>query len=286
MTTVAVTGARGFLGQWVTAELRASGCSVVELGRGPDGVQQRLDQVPDERALLEGTDAVVHLAARLVVGDNVALGDYLDANVALTEALLLAAAAVGTSRFVFASSRLVYPSDLGRPASETDARPDNAYGLSKLIAEQIVQYHAHRCGFSATSLRISQVFGRGDVDRGVLAAFARSASAGDPICVTGQGLAVRDYVEAAEVARAIRLALEHPAPAPVYNIGGGGQTIAELAAAAAAAFGRPADAVVHAPVEHEDTSYWALDSSLAAVDLGWAPRRSIADALRDRAKWA
>lgn len=286
MSTVAVTGARGFLGQWIASELTAAGHTVVRLGRAADGSQARLDDESGDAPLLEGVDAVVHLAARLVVGDNIALVDYLDANVALTEALALDAISAGATRFVFASSRLVYPGSLGRPAVEADAAPDNAYGLSKLFAEQTLRYHSDRSGLMGTSLRISQVFGRGDVDRGVLAAFARSARSGAPIRVSGHGVAVRDYVEASEVARAVRLTLEHPSPGPVYNVGGGGHTIAELAGAAAAAFGRPADAVVHAPTDHEDVSFWSLDSSLAAAELGWRPHRSIAEALRARSDGA
>lgn len=284
MPTVAVTGARGFLGRWVVDELVRSGWQVARLGRGPDGTQVRLDQ--PETPPFEGVDALVHLAAKLVVGDNVAVGDYLDANVALTEQVVAGAAAAGATRVVLASSRLVYPGDLGRPATEADARPDNAYGLSKLLAEQVVGYHARRAGLVATALRISQVFGAGDVDRGVLAAFARSARSGEPIRVSGRGVAVRDYVEAAEVARVVRLALEHPAPSPVYNVGGGGRTIAELAQAAALAFGRPVTDVVHTDVADEDTSFWSLDSSLAERELGWRPARSLADALAARAAQA
>ena len=114
MTVVAVTGARGFLGQHTVADLERAGHIVVGIGRGEDGSLTRLSGPPTATgSLFDGVDAVVHLASLLSLGPDSNVADYLEVNVALSERLVRDAAAAGAASFVFASSRLVYPADLG-----------------------------------------------------------------------------------------------------------------------------------------------------------------------------
>lgn len=281
MSVVAVTGARGFLGQHATAELENAGHRVIRIGRDDAGAMHRVGVAPGE-PLFEGVDAVIHLAAQLVSGPNIVIADYLDANVNLTERMLVEAHDAGVGRFVFASSRLVYPGGLGRDAAETDAAPDNAYGMSKWIAEHVVAYHANRTGMSAVSLRISQLVGPGDNGRGVLGGFARAAARGGPLRVAGTGRAVRDFLDVRDAARALRSAVEHATVGGVLNIGGGGRTIRELAAIAAEAFGLGDGAIEHTDVDHDDRTHWALDCTRAAETMGWRPAHQLSTTLRDR----
>jgi UDP-glucose 4-epimerase len=289
MSVVAVTGARGFIGSHVVADLEDAGHAVRRLGRtGPDQQLVALDEEghrgsTDLDELLEGVDALVHLAGRLVDSPSTPLEAYLAPNVGLTDRMLRAASSVGVRRFVLASSRLVYPADLGRPARESDAmRPASSYGLSKAFAEQTVTSYVDQGRISAVALRISQAIGEGDGGRGVLARFIEAARAGGPITVTGEGTAVRDFVDVRDVAVAVRLAVENQTTAPALNVGGGGSSITELAEATARAAGLPLDAVRHVPTDDEDRSHWSLDASLAAEQLGWAPRLGLEKTLRDR----
>lgn len=282
MTTVAVTGARGFLGGHLVDHLKEIGHEVVRLGRGvAGGPLVRLDG--DAEALFDGVGAVVHLAGRLLDVPEPPLSAYLGPNVALTEEVLLGATAAGATRFVLASSRLVYPPDLGRPAREHDpVRPRTGYGLSKVFAEQTVTSYADRGVVSGVSLRISQVVGPGDGGRGVLARFIEAAGAGGPIEVTGEGVAVRDFVDVRDVVRAIGLAIVQDTASPVINVGGGGSSVRELAVAAATAAGLPPSAVRHVPTPDEDRSHWSLDTTLAREQLGWVPEWSLDQTVRSR----
>ncbi len=285
MSTVAVTGARGFLGQHVVADLERAGHAVVRIGRAEDGSLSRLSgPSPATASLFDGVDGVIHLASLLSLGTESNVAEYLDVNVALSERLIRDAAAAGATSFVFASSRLVYPAHLGREATEADAAPDNAYGVSKFLAEQVLAYQATRLGIDATSLRISQLVGPGDNGRGALASFARAAFAGTAITVTGRGLAVRDFLDVRDAARALRLTVERSPEADALNIGSGGRTILELARCAAHAAGRDDASVVHRPVDDEDRSFWALDTSLAHRTIGWEPEFTLEQTLTDR--WA
>ena len=287
MSTIAVTGASGFLGRHVVAELSGAGHSVRRLGRGPEAKLVDLDR-RDDVSPFAGVDRVAHLAGMLAAHPGTPVSHYLDANVALTEQVMLDAVAAGSTSFVFASSRLVYPSNLGRSATESDTpSPDGTYGLSKRFAEQVVEHHARLGSIAATSLRVSQLIGPGDGDRGALARFASAARAGDSIEVLGRGVAVRDVLDVRDAARAVRLALDaadrgHTPPA--MNVGGGPSTIRELAEVAATAAGRTTDEITHKSVEVEDDSHWSLDCSLASDAMGWTPCHTLVGALVHR--WA
>lgn len=289
---VAVTGARGFLGRHVTRLLAERGHDVSALGRGDDGRLRLLDAdpsatAPDLAALLDGQDALVHLAGRSVDSLDTPLEAYLVPNVALTEQLAIAATAAGVGRLVFTSSRMVYPGHLTAPLREDCAEPaDSFYGLSKRMAEEVLALHGRRTGLTTVSLRVAQVVGDGDGGRGALPRLVEQALAGGPVTVNGAGAMVRDFVEVRDVARAIGLAVAAETVAPdgqlVVNIGTGGFSVREMADEVVRQCGLPPEAVTSRAVEHEDTSVYRLDCARAEQALGWRPELGLAEMVRDR----
>jgi len=291
---VAVTGASGFIGGHVTERLERAGHEVLALGRaagsatlGPIDRGDPPSESASDRTLkqhLEGTDAIVHLAARTQDNPATPLSAYLGPNVVLTEKLLEAAWAVGIGRFVLASSRMVYPSWISEPIPEDCPHPpDTFYGLSKRTAEDLVTLYTSKGAMTGVSLRIGQVFGAGDRGRGVLPTFIEGVRRGVPPSIAGSGAAVRDFVDVRDVAAAFQLAIEVPTAVPAINIGsGGGYTIREMAEAAAIAGGMDVEAVISTPVESEDRSHYSLDCSLARSELGWSSERTLVESIRDR----
>jgi nucleoside-diphosphate-sugar epimerase len=281
---VAVTGAGGFIGGHLVPHLRGAGHEVVVLTRSTDGRGfVRSPSTSPSEELLEGVDGVIHLAGRQVDRPLTPLEEYLPSNVILTERLLLAAKSAGVGRFVLASSRLVYPASVQGPAREScPDSPDTFYGLSKRIGENLVAIHSTDA-LSGVALRIGQVFGRGDRDRGVLPRFIEGARRGVPPAVAGSGAAVRDFVHVDDVIEAFRLAIERTTTVPAINIGGGrGHSILELARMTAIAAGMEETSVRHQPADVDDTSHYSMDCSLAADELGWAPKVGMADRIRQR----
>ena len=143
---VLITGGAGFIGSHLADELLALGHRVRvldsleeqvhgEAGRRPDylnpDVELQLGDVRDAQAVksaLKGVDAVVHLAARVGVGQSMyQVGEYTDVNDAGTAVLMQALIEQPVSRVVVASSMSVYGEGLyvdaeGRPV-EVAARP-------------------------------------------------------------------------------------------------------------------------------------------------------------------
>jgi nucleoside-diphosphate-sugar epimerase len=169
-----LTGATGRVGRHLLPRLVAQGHDVRAVARGEAGAGQvkaagaeavladLLD--PDGyRAALAGRDAVVHLAAVLRSTDA---DEIRRANLEATRRLAEATLAAGVGRFVAASTTLVYPGGLGRPATEDDEpAPPPAWGpypASKAEADRaLLALHRDR-GLGARIVRFAFVYGDGD----------------------------------------------------------------------------------------------------------------------------
>ncbi|MFM2047886.1 MAG: hypothetical protein RI955_432 [Bacteroidota bacterium] len=114
-------------------------------------------------ALLNGVDAVVHLAAI----SNDPMGNKfetptLDTNFGSTKAIAEMAKAAGVSRFIFASSCSVYGFADDKPRTETsELNPLTAYAKSKVMSEEALRPLADD-NFTVTCLRFATACGMSD----------------------------------------------------------------------------------------------------------------------------
>lgn len=221
---VLVTGANGFVGRAVCAELTLRGHAVVaairtaEKAAGLSCVRAAVvgDLGPDTdwREALNGIDAVVHLAARVhVMGESgeAAEAAHRRANTEGTRRLAEAAAA-GARRFVFLSTvKVMGESSEGRaPFTESDTPApdaDDAYGQSKLAAEIALAGVARTTGLEVAVLRPPLVYGPGV--RANFALLMKLARSGLPLPL-GSVANRRSLLFVGNLADAIGLALEHP----------------------------------------------------------------------------
>src|SRR5258708_11551735 len=143
---IALTGATGFIGQYLLQEMPKHGHRVRALLRRPasmpvgasSAVIGDLTRPQNMSAALEGVDAVVHSAGLAHAMSGVPENDYRLINTEATVRLARAARRAGAKRFVFLSS---IRAQCG-PAADTvlteavEPRPTDAYGRSKLAAER------------------------------------------------------------------------------------------------------------------------------------------------------
>ncbi|MEX3526390.1 MAG: NAD-dependent epimerase/dehydratase family protein [Burkholderia sp.] len=174
MNHLLVTGANGFVGRVVCRRALESGYRVTALvrraGGGVDGVDEWVHGAADfegiETAWPGGAaiDCVIHLAARVhVMRDEVPDPEaaFEATNVAATLRLAEAARRQGARRTVFASSiKALGEGDHGVPLTER-MRPDpqDAYGRSKLRAEQQLAGFAASTGLEVVVVRPPLVYG-------------------------------------------------------------------------------------------------------------------------------
>lgn len=165
------------IGHHVVAQLVGDGHDVVSADRAHrrfDGAETRVVDFrrrEDLYALLEGADAVVHLANH----PNSFSTDpqtLLSENLAINVNVCQAAADLGVGRIVFASSIQTVsgvppvPPE-GAPVvlpwlpadGDTPARPGNIYGLSKMLTEQMLAHYSRLHGLSAVAIRFPWVCG-------------------------------------------------------------------------------------------------------------------------------
>lgn len=153
MTKVLITGKNGFIGQRLARRIP---CSRLESVR--DGAWKKIN--------FSQYDCVVHAAGMAHVGYKDELqAQYMAVNRNLTLDIARAAKAAGVRQFIFLSSIIVYgPAARGGEnrviTADTPPTPENAYGLSKLEAEQGLFALADDT-FSITVLRLPMVYGRG-----------------------------------------------------------------------------------------------------------------------------
>jgi nucleoside-diphosphate-sugar epimerase len=171
--SILVTGASGFVGQALKAKLAEVG-RFDTVGAIRSASQARhasyvaignLDVSANWEQALEGRDVVIHTAARVhIMKDEVPdpLAEYRKVNVDGTLNLARQASEAGVRRFVFISSIKVNgeQTPLHQPFTPEDApEPEDAYGISKMEAEQGLRELAAETGMEAVIIRPPLVYG-------------------------------------------------------------------------------------------------------------------------------
>jgi UDP-glucose 4-epimerase len=300
---ILITGANGFVGRALGAELLRCGHAVRGgLRQHPGGsawmagvdpvVVGAIDADTDWNAALARCSVVVHLAARVHVMDDASidpLAAFRSINTVATLNLARQAAQVGVKRFVFVSSIKVNGEGRAVPYRETDApAPEDAYAISKWEAEQGLRQIERETGMEVVILRPPLVYGPG-----VKANFLRLIQVvkrGWPLPL-GAIRNRRSLLYLGNFVDAIRLCVEHPAAAGQTFLLDDGEPVStpELIRALARAMGRPARLLAvpvsalefagmllgrRAAVARLMGSLW-VDNSAIRSRLGWTPPFSM-----------
>jgi UDP-glucose 4-epimerase len=309
---VVVTGGAGYVGSVSVEALVGAGHEVVvvdDLSTGrvaADLAGARLvrgtytDRAAMAALLADvGTDAVLHCAARSLVGESIAdPARYYEANVAGGIALLDAMRDAGVDRLVISSTAAVYGVPATVPIPETaPTNPINPYGETKRTLETAAAWYGRAYGLRSVSLRYFNVAGaserngeRHDPETHLIPNALTAVEGGPPLRLFGDdyptldGTPIRDYLHVLDLADAHATALEATAPgdertatALVCNLGSGeGASVKEVLAAVERVTGRPVPFELEARRAGDPPSLVAAIDRAAAV-LGWRPRRSGLD---------
>lgn len=239
-----------------------------------------------------GADIIVHLAANTGVGPSVENPRRdSEMNVGGTLNMLEGARAAGVKCFIFASSGA--PAGLSvPPITETIApRPVSPYGASKLAGEGYCCAYAVAFGVPTVALRFSNIYGPRSWRKGsVVATFIRQAMANEPITINGDGTQTRDFIHIDDLTRAILLAATTEGlSGELYQVATGRETsVNELLALLQekfAAAGLPAIDLRRGERSPADVQRNFADASKAARELGWRPRKDLAEGLGETLDW-
>ena len=312
---VLVTGASGFLGRAVAAQIAAAGNEVRTFQRRPSGISgvtDRLGSVLDPAAVahaLDGMHAVVHLAAKVSLAGDPA--DFDAVNVGGTRTMLAAATDAGASRFVFVSSPSVAhagASIVGEDAGPADPeRARGDYARTKARAE-LLALAADAPQLRVVAVRPHLVWGPGDtqlvariVDRaraGRLPLLGRGADLIDSTYVDNAASAIHAALERADAVHGRAYVVTNGEPRPVAELLAGMCRAAGVPAPAwrvPAALARGAGSLIEAAwrirpgadeppmtrflAEQLSTAHW-FDQRRTRADLDWAPTVTLDEGFR------
>lgn len=299
-----VTGGAGYIGSVVSAQLLEAGHEVVVLDDLSTGHE---DAVPQGARLVRGTlresaagvlngagfDAVLHFAAKSLVGESVEKpGLYWDKNLGESLALLDAMRVAGVLRIVFSSTAATYGEPESTPILETDpTRPTNPYGASKLAIDTALAEYARLHGIGAVSLRYFNVAGargaqgeRHTVETHLIPNVLKVAlGERESVHVFGEdyptpdGTCLRDYIHVIDLGNAHLLALDacEPGTHQIFNLGSGtGNSVREVIDVCREVTGHDIPAVV-SPRRPGDPAILVASSEKIQSRLGWKPERDL-----------
>ncbi|PZS25528.1 MAG: UDP-glucose 4-epimerase GalE [Pseudonocardiales bacterium] len=311
---VLVTGGAGYIGSVVSAQLITAGHEVVvvdDLSTGhadavPPGAEFHQLEIADLSDALGGwgLDAVVHCAAKSVVGESVRdPARYWHSNVEGTLALLDAMRANGVLKIVFSSTAATYGDTSENPIPESAAtRPTSPYGASKLASDLALANYSRAYDLAAVSLRYFNVAGalvtgerqgygeRHAVETHLVPLALRAAQDEDGSLSlygtdypTPDGTCVRDYIHVVDLAEAHLRALQvaDSGRHEIVNLGSGsGSSVREVIDTVRRVTGR--DLAVHEePRRTGDPAMLVAANDWAASLLGWRPIRGLDQMISD-----
>lgn len=302
---ILISGASGFLGSHMCDLVLARGGQVVGIDDFSTGhprnvahlagnpnfqlVEANVSRPLPESLLAQGPfDTVMHMASPASPRDYHALPiETLEVGSRGTQNML-EAARQWNARFFLTSTSECYGDPLVHPQVETywgnvnPVGPRSCYDESKRFAEAVTMAYHRKYGLRTSIARIFNTYGpRMKLDDGrVVPQFIDQALKGLPLSVYGDGSQTRSFCYVSDLVLGLFLLSQSDEPYPT-NIGNPREmTILEFAESVRAAFGHENPIQFH-PLPEDDPKRRRPDITKAKALLGWEPKVSLEDGLRE-----
>ncbi len=306
MKTILIIGGAGYVGSHQVKQMCDQGYTVVVV----DNLNTGFIEAVDTRAIfLEGDlrdydfmnnvfkthkiDGVIHFAALSLVGESVEKPlEYFDNNVGGMQVLLKTMVENDVKNLVFSSTAATYGThDLMPITEEYATNPENPYGESKLMMEQMIKWCARAYDMNFLALRYFNVCGASlDCTIGenhnpethlipivlqVPLGIRKFIGIYGDDYATADGTCIRDYIHVEDLAIAHICAIEKLFEAKqntIINLGyGHGYSVKEIIEAARKVTGHPIPEKV-TPRRAGDPAALVAQNNKAKEVLGWEPK--------------
>lgn len=297
---VFITGVAGFLGSHLAERLlelghAVSGCDDLSGGyvdnvpKGAELYEVDCCDLDAMRRITEGAEVVVHTAAAAHEGLSVFSPiRIVRSNVQASVSTFTAAIANGARRVVYCSSMARYGDNPVPFCEDMPVRPRDPYGIAKVASEQLLEMLATTHGVERVIAIPHNIIGArqkyDDPYRNVASIMANLMLQGRQPYIYGDGRQMRCFSPVQDVVDClVSLVTEPGLDGLTVNVGpdDGFITIEELAV-------RLAEIIGFAPLEPTyveerpcEVKLATCSAELARARLGYAPRRSLDDGLRD-----
>ena len=299
--SVLITGAGGFVGGHLIAELRKEwvGSNIIALDTNiesmPDSVTKYASDISKPETYIdvlkfEKPDWIIHLAAVSSVGFAIDHPEITrTVNVVGTETLLHYVREISPhTKVLVVSSADIYGHGDSAPIAEkalADCHPANPYAQSKLEMEQIIEKD-----YSDICIRVRPFphIGPNQKKGFVTADFASQiadieAGRQDAVMLVGNLTAIRDFTDVRDVVRAYRLLMESGEIGQVYNVASGKGTPIQAILDSLLAKSSAKVAVRQEPskMRPSDNPVMIGDVSKLSAKTGWRSAVSLEQSLED-----
>ncbi len=304
---VLVTGGAGFIGSrlvrylmpqsehiWVIDNLSTGQRTAVPHDEKVTFIEGSITDESLLTQVLPQVEYIFHLACRNLVLSTKDIDEDFRTNVYGGYLMLRMAqqCAPRLKRFVYTSTASVYGNARVLPTPESYHHISLPYSASKFSVEHYTHVFYHLFDLPVTSLRLSNVYGPGQVVTnpycGVVAKFFAAVEEEKPLVIYGDGRQTRDFTYIDDALQAIALAAEHPdAVQEVFNVGTGMETsVYQLAMAIREITGRPDHPLSFQPKRDVDVvRRRRLDCQLISRKIGWEAKHSLLAGLRKTYQW-
>jgi UDP-glucose 4-epimerase len=307
METYLVTGAAGFIGRSIAAELLARGKKVRGIDnfvtgkhenlRGLEAMELIEADINDAAAVAKacrGVECIFHEAAIPSVPRSIE--DPVTSNhagVSGTVQLLVAAKDAKVRRVVYAGSSSVYGNTPTLPKQEQmQPSPISPYAVSKLAGELYMQSFTRVYGLETVVIRYFNVFGPFQDPTshysGILAIFTMKMLAGEIPTIYGDGEQSRDFTFIQNVVHGNLLASEAPAErvsGKVFNVATGNRvTLNQTVEILRRATGYTGE-VRYAAERSGDVKHSLADISRAKEGFGYEPLVDFREGIERTVAW-
>jgi len=297
---IIVSGAAGFIGSHMCDRLLAEGHTVVGLDNFLTGAERNLAHLKDHPefqfirkdvtqpfAMNGQVDAVLHMAS------PASPKDYLDHPIETLDVgsagtrVMLELARSNRASFLLTSTSESYGDPLVHPQVETywgnvnPVGPRSCYDESKRFAEALTMAYHRRYNMRTNIARIFNTYGpRMKLNDGrVVPAFLDQALLGEPMTVFGEGSQTRSFCYVSDLVDGLYRLMQSDERYPV-NLGNPQEmTILEFAERIRRLTGTSSQ-IVHKPLPQDDPKQRKPDIGKAQRLLGWQPRVTLEDGLR------
>lgn len=277
---ILVTGATGFVGRHLVAELLARGCRVRALARERERAQAMpwfaqvefiagdLQQADAEQVArwVEGIDALAHLAWPGL--PNYQALFHLEQNLMADYNFIKHAVQAGVQQVLVTGTCFEYGMQSGPLDEQCQARPVNPYGLAKHCLHQFLQALQRHQPFTLQWARLFYLHGEGQNVNSLLAALDRAIDTGATAFDMSAGEQLRDFQPITEAARQLVGLLHCRAFSGVVNCASGQpvtvrrlveQRLQERGASLQLNLG------IYPYPTHEPMAFWAVTDRLAQL---------------------
>lgn len=211
-----VTGAGGFLGRALVAQLLEDNIEVLALDKHQvNGSSETFFQADiTQKESLEGLSNFVERGDSDVVMFHMAGLNHsgqcrempheaVEVNIVGTHNVLEICRKIGIRRVVLPSSSLVYRRNIERPYIETDSTiPSSVYAATKLAVEKLLEAYSYEYGMSCAVARLGNIYGVGASQDSICSILMRQALQGEPFKVRSLR-PIRDFIYVKDVAEGL-----------------------------------------------------------------------------------